>query len=68
MLTNPISGKIIKNVASKKRLFEIVNNYFPNKYKLIPNPPNVVRVPTRVTDRSVQSARLTPPNLPTHNH
>ena len=64
MLTNPISGKIIKNVAGKKHLFEIVNNYFPNKYKLIPTPPNVIRVPTRVTDRRVQSTRITSPNLP----
>ena len=32
MLTNPITGKIIKQATSNKFLLEVVNNWFPNKY------------------------------------
>tara|TARA_R110000765_G_scaffold226216_2_gene330104 strand:- start:102 stop:341 length:240 start_codon:yes stop_codon:yes gene_type:complete len=35
MLTNPITGKIIKQATSNKFLLEVVNNWFPNKH--IPN-------------------------------
>ena len=32
MLTNPITGKIIKQATSNKFLLEVINNWFPNKY------------------------------------
>jgi hypothetical protein len=32
MLTNPITGKILKGATNNKFLLEVVNNWFPNKY------------------------------------
>jgi len=32
MLTNPITGKIIRGATNNKFLLEVVNNWFPTKY------------------------------------
>ena len=58
MLTNPFSGKIIKNATNKKILFEIVNNYFPNKYKYLPTPPNITPASTRITLGASEAAAI----------